>query len=333
MRRALLRRVAFIGVGRIGAPMAMRVARGGHEVRAVDVDWQCFEAELAHRKRGGGGDVDDGLLQRAESAASAVKGADVVCLCLPGPAEVERLIFGDDESLLDRLEPEQTVVDLTTSLPELSRRIHGACAERAVHTIDAPVSGGIEGARTGDLTMLVGADDESTVDRVRPVLDSMASHVGLCGGPGAGMSCKLLHNATCFASDMVLVEAMTTAAKAGIDTDAFHSVLKRSAYGKAFQLHVRLAETWLQGEFKTPRFQLQTAYKDVSLATALAAKHDVPVKMLDLCRLEMAQALERPGWAEQDMSVMHCLQEERAGAVPRLSPRAPGTVSLDSAPP
>ena len=96
---------------------------------------------------------------------------------------------------------------------------------------------------------------------------------------------------------------------------------------------MRLAETWLQGQFEPPRFQLQTAYKDVSLATALAAEHHVPVKMLDLCRTEMAQALERPGWAEQDMSVMNCLQEERAGAVPRLSPPARGTVSLDSAPP
>ena len=80
------------------------------------------------------------------------------------------------------------------------------------------------------------------------------------------MSCKLLHNATVFASDMVLAEAMTTAAASGIDTDAFHSVLCNAALGKAFQLHVRLRETWLAGEFEPARFQLKTAFKDVSLA-------------------------------------------------------------------
>ena len=101
-----------------------------------------------------------------------------------------------------------------------------------------------------------------------------------CCEQGAGMSCKLLHNATVFASDMVLAEAMTTAAASGIDTDAFHSVLCNAALGKAFQLHVRLRETWLAGEFEPARFQLKTAFKDVSLAVITNAFAFRPIRIV-----------------------------------------------------
>ena len=313
-------RVAFIGAGRIGAPMALRIASCGFPVRVFDTDWQCLDAELG-RSSLWAADLNQ-RLYRADSAAQAATGADVVCLCLPGPKDVESVLLGDPSSspgLLDGL-CSTVLVDHTTSVPKLSQRIHSACADsgRQIASIDAPVSGGVESARTGDLTMLVGAGDPAVVERARPVLEAMASHIGVCGGAGAGMSCKLLHNAAVFASDMVLAEAMTTAVKAGIDTDAFHSVLCKSAIGKAFQLHVRLPETWLHGEFEQPRFQLRTAYKDVSLAVQLAEEAGVPTHMLSHCQAEMAMALARPGWGVQDMSVMHRLQEERAGTEVRL---------------
>ena len=197
-----MQRVAFIDVGRIGAPMALRIAGAGHRVAAFDRDYRSLDAELRRRSTGPvGARVLSSELQRADSAAEAVADADVVCVCLPGPAEAEELLLGGggSDGLVASLRDGAALVDHTTNEPQLSKRIHEACASRAdvsVAAIDAPVSGGVESARLGELTMLVGAEDSAVVERARPVLETMATHVGLCGGPvsaatvGLGCDCR-----------------------------------------------------------------------------------------------------------------------------------------------
>ena len=181
--------------------------------------------------------------------------------------------------------------------------------------LDAPVSGGKEGAETRDLTVLAGGP-EAVFDRVRPVLDAMAKTVMHVGEVGAGCVCKIAHNSASFSIDLAMVECLTLGVSAGIDPAVMVNVFQRCAVGRNFGIQVRLPDTFFSGDFD-PRFALKLARKDIGLATALARKRGVPMPIVDLCEAEMSEAVSR-GWADRDSSVFLTLQEERAGVRVRV---------------
>ena len=181
--------------------------------------------------------------------------------------------------------------------------------------LDAPVSGGMEGAQTRDLTVLVGGAGE-TVERCRPVLNALAKTVLHVGAIGAGCICKITHNCAGFVRSMALVECLTLGVKAGVKADVLIDAFRRCALGTNMDLHVRLPATLFQGDFE-PRFALKIADKDIGLATELAETVGVPVQLAEACRKEMAEAMAR-GLGDLDSSVYLTLQEERADVEVRL---------------
>ena len=181
--------------------------------------------------------------------------------------------------------------------------------------LDAPVSGGAEGARTRDLTILVGGDGE-TLDRCRPVLDAIAKTVMHVGDIGAGCVCKIAHNCAGFSLDMATVECLTMGVRAGVDPAVLLEVFQRCAIGRNFNIHTRLPDTLFSGDFE-PRFALRTAMKDMRLATELAEHYGVPMNLTAVCQAEMEEAMSR-GWEGLDSSAFLRLQEERSGVQLRL---------------
>jgi 3-hydroxyisobutyrate dehydrogenase len=296
-------RVGFIGVGNIGRPMAQQIASAGFPLVVHDV-----------RKDAAAALVQQGA-RWADSPSEVAAACDVVCTCLPGPAEMEEVALGE-RGIAQGIKPGAVYIDHTTNSPALVRKVHDVLSEKGTKMLDAPVSGGMEGAQTRDITVLVGGDEE-TLDGCRPVLDAMAKTVMHVGQIGAGSICKLMHNCAGFSVSLAMVECLALGTKAGVDPGVMIEVFQKCALGSAFQLHTRLPETLFRGNFE-PRFAMSVAHKDMVLAAELARIHDVPMRLAEVSEQDMASAMSK-GWGDRDSSIFLTLQEERAGVQVRVS--------------
>jgi 3-hydroxyisobutyrate dehydrogenase len=297
-------RIGFIGVGNIGRPMAGQLLAAGHTLVVHDV------------RREAAGELLDAGAAWAESPADLATRSEVVATCLPGPVEMEAVCLGP-RGLLEGMAPDGLYVDHTTNSPLVIRRVQTALAAKRVEMLDAPVSGGMEGARTRDLLVMVGGE-RAVFERARPVLDAVAKRVLYTGGIGTGSVAKLMHNCASFTLDLVMAECWTVGVKAGVAPEVIVDVFNQAALGHMMSLKVRLPATYLRGNFE-PRFSLELARKDLGLALELARATDVPMRLSALCEQDMVEAIGR-GWATRDASIFLTLQEERARVQVRLPP-------------
>jgi len=295
-------RIGFIGVGSIGHPMAGQLLAAGHRLIVHDV-----RPEAAAQLIAGGA-------AWGESPADVAAQCELVATCLPGPAEMEAVCLGA-RGIVGAIREGGLYVDHTTNSPMLVRRVHGVLAAKGVAMLDAPVSGGTEGACTRDLLVMAGGEPAAFA-RARPELDAIARRVLYTGGIGSGSVAKLMHNCASFTLDLVMAECWTVAVKAGVASGTIVEAFKEAALGHMMSLKVRLPATYLRGNFE-PRFSLKLARKDLGLALELARDTDVPLRLGALCEQEMSEAMAR-GWADRDASIFLTLQEERAGVHVRL---------------
>jgi 3-hydroxyisobutyrate dehydrogenase len=297
-------RIGFIGIGNIGRPMAGQLLAAGHSLTVHDVR----------------PDAATGLVAAGASWADTPGGvaaqSEVVATCLPGPAEMQEVCLGAG-GILETIKPGTLYIDHTTNSPLLVRRVQATLGAKDVAMLDAPVSGGMEGAQTRDLLVMVGGD-RAVFERARPLLDVLAKRVLYTGGIGTGCIAKIMHNCASFTLDLVMAECWTVGVKAGIDPAVIVDVFNQAALGHMMSLKVRLPATYLCGNFD-PRFSLALARKDLGLALELARATDTPMRLSALCEQEMVEAMGR-GWANRDASIFLTLQEERARAQVRLPP-------------
>src|SRR5712692_4886446 len=295
-------KIGFIGVGNIGAPIAGQLLAAGHTLVVHDLRRAAATALI------------DGGAQWAASPAVLAAACEVVATCLPGPAEMEAVCLGAD-GIVTNLKPGALYIDHTTNAPALVRRVHGLLAAKGVAMLDAPVSGGMEGAQTRDLLVMAGGAP-AAFDRARPLLDAVAKRVMYTGPIGTGSIAKIMHNCASFTLDMLLAECWTTGVKAGIDAATIVEVFNEAALGHQMSLKVRLPATYLRGDF-APRFSLALAKKDLGLALDLARATKTPMRLAALCEQELIEAVGR-GWADRDASIALTLQEQRANIEIRL---------------
>jgi 3-hydroxyisobutyrate dehydrogenase len=290
-------RVGFIGLGLMGNHMATNVQKGGHDLVVHDLR---AEAAKPHLSAGA---------KWADSPKQVAEMSDVVFTSLPAPPDVESVALGD-RGILAGLGRGKAYFDLSTNSPTVVRRIHALFAERGVHMLDAPVSGGPRGAKSGKLAIWVGGDDE-VFKRHKPVLDAMGDQATYIGPIGAGSIAKLVHNCAGYAVQTALAEVFTMGVKAGLEPAALWKAVRKGANGRQ-RLYDRLGDNYLQNKYEPPSFALRLAHKDVSLATAVGREHGVPMRLCDLTLMEMTEALNR-GWGERDSRVSMLLQNERSG--------------------
>jgi len=297
-------KVGFIGVGNIGAPIAGQLMKAGHSLTVHDLRREAAEALLSA-----------GAIW-SESAALLAGECEVVATCLPGPAEMEQVCLGQ-AGIVGHIKSGGLYIDHTTNSPAVVRQVHEMLAARGVGMLDAPVSGGMEGAQTRDLLVMAGGEP-AVFERAHPLLDAVAKRVIYTGGIGTGSIAKIMHNSASFTLDLVMAECWTVGVKAGIDAATIVKVFNEAALGQMMSLKVRLPATWLRGNFD-PRFSLALARKDVGLALELARATDTPMRLAAICEEEMIEAIGR-GWADRDASIFLTLQEERANVQVRLPP-------------
>lgn len=204
-------RIAFIGLGHMGGPMAANLARAGHAVRAFDLVPAALDAAAAAG------------CAKAPSAAEAVGDAEVVISMLPASRHVESLYLGDD-GLLAKIPAGALLIDCSTIAPASARKVADAAKARGLAMIDAPVSGGTAGAQAGTLTFIVGGDADA-LERARPVLSDMGRNIFHMGEAGAGQVAKLCNNMALGVIMAVTGEAIALGVAHGLDAKTLSQMM------------------------------------------------------------------------------------------------------------
>jgi 3-hydroxyisobutyrate dehydrogenase len=259
--------VAFLGLGAIGAPIAAHLAPPATALRV----WNRTAAKAeAFAERTGA--------QLALTPAEAARGAGIVITCFPTSREVEALLDGP-EGLLHGLAPGSVLLDCTSGDPATSRRIAARLAERGVAFLDAPVSGGVAGAKNATLTVMIGGDADALA-RVRPVIERFGRKIVHCGPVGAGDALKAVNNALLATHIWSLAEGLQVLERAGVTAAIALDVINASS-GRSNTSENLFPERVLTRAF--PRtFRLALLDKDVGIAAGVARDVGAPAPMMEL---------------------------------------------------
>ncbi|MFZ8956792.1 MAG: NAD(P)-dependent oxidoreductase [Pseudohongiellaceae bacterium] len=259
-------KVAFIGLGVMGYPMAGHVLRAGLEIcvfnrNAARAEQWCTEY---------GGDM-------APTPAEAAKNADAVLVCVGNDDDVRAVVLGESGAL-SAMKPGAILVDHTTASADLARELAGAAQQQGKQFLDAPVSGGQAGAENGALTVMIGGDP-STYDLAKPVIDCYSRFSKLLGPAGHGQLAKMV-NQICIAGVVQgLAEGLNFAMQAGLEGEALIETISKGAAG-SWQMENRY-QTMLQDQYEFG-FAVDWMRKDLGIALAEAAKNgaELPVTAL-----------------------------------------------------
>ena len=257
-------KVAFVGLGVMGGPMARHLAQKGH---AVTVYNRTAAKASEWAKTHGGAS--------AATPREAAANAEIVMVCVGNDDDVRSVIYGDD-GVLAGIAKGGIVVDHTTASATLARELAKACAERGVGFVDAPVSGGQAGAENGQLSVMCGADDQQVFDRAYPVLMSYAKICKRLGNAGSGQLAKMV-NQICIAGVVQgLSEGLNLAIAAGLDPDELVEVISQGAAG-SWQM-VNRSKTMVRNEFNFG-FAVEWMRKDLAICLEEAKRLgvDLPI--------------------------------------------------------
>ncbi|MFB0613530.1 NAD(P)-dependent oxidoreductase [Aurantiacibacter poecillastricola] len=285
-------KIAFLGLGVMGAPMAGHLACAGHQVTGYNRT-ASKAADWAERLTGEGLDVTT-----APSPAEAVSEADMVFACLGNDDDVRSVILGEDGALA-AMKAGATFVDHTTVSPALAKELAEAAAAAGVLCVDAPVSGGQAGAENGKLAIMCGGSDEAMA-AARPVMEAYAARIVHVGEAGAGQACKSI-NQVCIAGVLAgLSEGVRLAQATGVDAAKVLEAISGGA-AQSWQMENRW-ETMVAGEFDFG-FAIDWMRKDLAIALGEAKSAGVSLPVTALVDQFYAQ-VQAAGGARQDTSAL-----------------------------
>lgn len=204
-------RIAFVGLGNMGGPMAANLIKAGHSLRVFDLSQSALDTIVALGATA------------ATDARDAVSGAEIVISMLPASRHVEGLYLGE-QGLLSAIAEGALIIDCSTIAPASAKKVAEAAAARGFAMIDAPVSGGTAGATAGTLTFIVGGD-AGALDRARPVLQNMGKNVFHVGANGAGQVAKLCNNMALGVIMAVTGEALALGVSHGLDASVLSQMM------------------------------------------------------------------------------------------------------------
>jgi 3-hydroxyisobutyrate dehydrogenase len=289
-----IRRICFIGIGNMGWPMAACLLKGGFEVAVTDAvsgRAQDFVAKV------GGSDAGD--------LVAAVRTADVVITMLPTSAHVAEVV----EDIRSGLSSGQILIDMSSGAPAATQKIAADLQTIGVTVLDAPVSGGVSRAVTGELAIMSGGD-AAALDRVDPVLRAMGTTIHRIGPVGAGQAMKALNNLVSAGGFLIAVEALVIGQQFGLDPALMTDVLNAST-GMNNTTQKKLKQFVLSRKFDSG-FGLDLMVKDLSIALEVGRDHAAPTPFAALCREIWASASRMFGKG-QDHTAIARLSEALAG--------------------
>ncbi|MCG8412626.1 MAG: NAD(P)-dependent oxidoreductase [Pseudomonadales bacterium] len=272
-------RVAFLGLGVMGYPMAGHVKNAGMDVCVYNRT--AAKAEQWVEQYGG---------DMAPTPAAAAAGCDVVLVCVGNDDDVRQVILGEDGAL-DAMAEGKILIDHTTASAELARELYGAAKSQGKQFLDAPVSGGQAGAENAILTVMIGGD-ESTYDAAKPVIDTYSRFNKLLGPAGNGQLAKMV-NQICIAGVVQgLAEGLNFAMKTGLDGEALIETISKGAAGSC-QMENRY-KTMLADEYEFG-FAVDWMRKDLGIALAEAQRNGVELPVAEIVDGYYAEVQEMGG--------------------------------------
>ena len=282
-------RTGFIGLGAMGSRMATNLARSGNLVAVWNRTAAKAEA-FAHEMR----------VESAASPADLAARCEVILTCVSRDGDLIEVV----RALEAGLAPGQVVVDTSTVSAGTARKIAAHLREIAVAFLDAPVSGGVEGAETGSLAMMVGGE-EAALARVRPVLAAVAARIVFMGPSGSGQATKAVNQIMAAGINQAVTEALAFGVAMGLPMERVIEVVSSGAAGNWFLSH--RGPTMLRGTFD-PGFKVTLHHKDLAIGLAMAAEAGGPDLPLVKKTLADYERLMREGHGDEDISALYRLK-------------------------
>ncbi len=292
--------LGFIGIGVMGRPMTLNLLKAGHQVTIFARHPDKPEVQEV---------IQAGASLRPQHRAVAMS-SDIVITMVPNSAQVEEVVAGE-QGVFEGSRKGLIIIDMSTIAPSVSRKLAEQAAKRSVHFLDAPVSGGSQGAVNGTLTIMVGGEQE-ICEQVRPVLEAMGKkeNIFYVGPSGAGEVVKLANNILTGAIAAATAEALVLGVKNGVDLDVMTKIISVST-GASWQLANQFPLRAFNGSFQ-PGFMTDLLYKDLGLALELASENQTPSIMTAVTRqlYEMSRA---EGYGRDDYTSVLKVLEHFAG--------------------
>jgi 3-hydroxyisobutyrate dehydrogenase len=295
-------RIGFVGLGTMGAPMARRLLDAGHEV-TVHNRTRAREEPLAAAGA-----------RRAATPREAAQGAELVITIVGDSPDVRQVVLGDDGAL-HGMAPGAVLVDMSTIAPSVAREIAETLAQRDVAMLDAPCSGGSEGAAAGTLSIMIGGD-AATLERVRPALEVLGSTLTWVGGPGAGQLCKAVNQVVIAGTYAAVAEGLSLAMAGGIDPEATLRAISGGAAGSWGLTH--RGPNMLAGRYPLG-FRTRLHRKDLGIALDAARERGIPLPLAAWVEQRETELIRR-GFGDEDVSNLARLAREAAGIDPLPGP-------------
>lgn len=311
-----MERVGFIGVGVMGKPMCLNLLKAG------------FPLTIFARRPDGVRAVIDAGAALAESVGAVAAASDIVITMLPDSPQVEEVVLGPG-GVLEAAREGMAVVDMSTIAPATSRKVAVACAERGVAFLDAPVSGGSQGAEAGTLSIMIGGE-AAVVERLRPLFAAMGSDEKIIhvGPAGAGEVVKLVNQHLCGVIAAGTLEAFVLGVKAGADVETMARVVGVSS-GANWQLANPIRLRAFSGTFE-PGFFTDLLVKDLRLILEMGEQEGVPV-MLAAVAKQMYEAARAQGYGRDDYTAVVRPLEDLVGVTVRAKEVAGGAPAATAA--
>jgi len=295
-------KIGFIGLGNVGQSLAANLARAGHQMTVNDLDRSRAEPLL------------DLGASWGDTAADCAEEAELLITSLPSPA-ASRAVMEGDGGLLEVLKAGSSWIEMSTTDADEVRRLGAIAAGRGIGILEAPITGGCHRAKSGDISILVGGD-EDLFERFKPVIQIMGGEVLHMGPLGAASVVKVITNMLAFIHLIGVGEGLMLAARAGVDLGkAFEGI--RASSGNSF-VHETESQVILSGTYNIG-FTMDLACKDLGLARKLAADFDVPLDLGERTAEIFDVGREKYGDRAWSTAIVRLL-EEKAGR----ELRAPG---------
>lgn len=267
------RKIAFIGLGIMGGPMAANLVKAGHTVTGHNRSRPAIDKLVAVGGKGAG------------SVAEAVADAEVVITMVPADPQVEEVVLGEG-GVLENVRPGTLVIDMSSITPQTSIKVAAAAKEKGVRTLDAPVSGGEAGAIEAVLSIMVGGEADDFAD-AKPVFDAMGTTVIHVGPTGAGQTVKAANQLIVAVNIQVMAEAVVFLENAGVDLPVALDVLAGGLAGST--VLNRKKANMVNREF-APGFRIDLHHKDMGIVTAAARAVESPLPVGSLVAQLVASA-------------------------------------------
>ena len=259
------KRIAFVGLGAMGLPMALNLLKHGYEVHAAI----HRNPKPVETLRQAGAVVHD-------SVPAAAAAGEVLISILPEDRDMQSVLL--DEKLLGAITGVRMLIEMTSGSPDMMKRVHSVYAQRGIRVLDAPVSGGTAGAEQGTLTVMAGGDADA-LEQARPVLEAMARNIYSVGPVGAGKAIKAINQMLAGVHMLAAAEAFALARKLGIDKDTLRQVIGASS-GMSWMLMNKLDP--MDARNFAPGFKQRLMKKDIAIAASEGRDLPLPLTTLAL---------------------------------------------------